>query len=320
MTFIYNATIILSVVSKFIMDKYTKRKGVITKVGVMKGANEMNLPYEIVKNYIDAAKKKAEMPLVKLILLGIFAGMFIACGAEASSVAMHSISNVGLARFIGGCIFPVGLMMIVFIGGELFTGDCLMIMGCVNKKVKVFQMIKVLVVVYLANFIGALTIAFFTYISGQYNYSDSVLAAYTIKVAMGKESLSFGTAFFSGILCNIFVCVAVLMAMSAKDIAGKALAIFFPIMAFVVSGFEHCVANMYYIPAGILAKMNSEYAEVAMETYGYSQAQIDSLNWSNFITKSAIPVTLGNIVGGMVFVGLIIYFINVKDIQKNNEK
>lgn len=279
----------------------------------------MNLPCEIVKSYIDAAKKKAEMPLVKLILLGIFAGMFIACGAEASSVAMHSISNVGLARFVGGCIFPVGLMMIVFVGGELFTGDCLMIMGCINKKVKVLQMIKVLVVVYLSNLAGACMIAFFTYASGQYNYSNSALAAYTIKVAMGKENLSFGTAFVSGILCNIFVCIAVLMAMSAKDIAGKALAIFFPIMAFVVSGFEHCVANMYYIPAGIFAKMNEDYARISMELYGYTQKQLDALNWSNFLTKSAIPVTLGNIAGGMIFVGVIIYFINIKDIKKNNE-
>ena len=274
------------------------------------------LPQKIVEGNINGAVGKANLPLYRMILLGILAGMFIAGGATTSSVAMHAVSNVGLARLVAGCIFPVGLMMIVFVGGELFTGDCMMIMGVVDGKVKTLAMIKTLVVVYLSNLIGAVIIAFLAFSCGQFNYTDGLLGAYTIKVAMGKTALSFGTAFSSGILCNIFVCMAVLMAASAKDIAGKVWAIFFPILAFVVGGYEHCVANMYYIPAGIFAKSNEAYANKAMDLYGYTKEQLDGLNWGSYLVENAIPVTLGNIVGGMIFVALPLYLIHRKNIKE----
>lgn len=253
--------------------------------------NAIVRPQQIVEATMLAAAGKANMPLGRLILLGIFAGMAIAGGGAASSVAMHTISNVGLARFLGGCIFPVGLMMIVFIGGELFTGDCLMIMGCIHKNLSIQKMIKVMVTVYLTNLIGAVLIAFLVYTSGQFDYSGGLLGAYTIKVAAGKVNLSFGSAFSSGILCNIFVCAAVLMGTAAKDIAGKVWGIFFPIMAFVVSGYEHCVANMYYIPAGIFALGNDTYVEMAISEYGYTADSLTALNWGSFLLKSAVPVT-----------------------------
>ena len=223
----------------------------------------ISTPPQIVAANMNAAAGKTRLSLLRMILLGILAGMFIAGGASASSVAMHAISNVGLARLVAGSIFPVGLMMIVLVGGELFTGDCLMIMGCVHGKFSVKSMIKVLVVVYLSNFVGSVLFAELVNLSGQYNYTNGLLGAFTIKVAIGKVNMSFGAAFASGILCNIFVCMAVLMAAAAKDIAGKIWAIFFPILAFIVSGYEHCVANMYYIPAGIFAKANPAYASVA---------------------------------------------------------
>lgn len=282
----------------------------------MKEENTMiKLPKQIVEGNIKAAQAKASMPLGKLILLGVFAGIFIAGGAAGSSVAMHSIGNVGVARFIGGCIFPVGLMMIVFIGGELFTGDCMMIMGCIHKKYNVLTMIKVLVIVWLANFVGAVAVAGMVYGSGQLDYTSGLLGAFTIKVALGKVSMSFVAAFLSGIMCNIFVCAAVLMASAAKDIAGKVWAIFFPIMAFVVSGYEHCVANMYYIPAGIFALSNDAYKTAAMEQYGYTAEQLKNLNWGSFFTDSAIPVTLGNIVGGIIFVAVPLYILHRKNIN-----
>ena len=277
----------------------------------------ISAPLQIVAANMNAAKGKTQLPLLRMILLGIFAGMFIACGASASSLAMHAISNVGVARLVAGAIFPVGLMMIVLVGGELFTGDCLMIMGCIHGKFSVKSMIRVLAVVFLSNFVGSVLFAELVNLSGQYNYTNGLLGAFTIKVAMGKVTLSFGAAFASGILCNIFVCMAVLMAMAAKDISGKILAIFFPILAFVVSGYEHCVANMYYIPAGIFAKANPTYASVALETYGYTTLQLDSLNWANFVVKNLIPVTLGNIVGGMVFVGLPLYLIHAQNLKSD---
>ena len=275
----------------------------------------IQLPQQIVTSNIAAAKGKTALSLGRLILLGIFAGMFIACGASASSVAMHNISNVGLARLVAGAIFPVGLMMIVFVGGELFTGDCLMVMGCLHGRFPVWSMAKVLVVVFLSNFIGAALLAALVSASGQFHYSGDLMGAFTMKVAIGKLTMSFGTAFISGILCNIFVCIAVLMAAAAKDIGGKVWAIFFPIMAFVVSGYEHCVANMYYIPAGILAASNESYVKAAEAAYGYTASQIALLTWGNFVTRNLIPVTLGNIVGGMVFVGLPLYLIHSAKIR-----
>lgn len=274
--------------------------------------NRMALPQQVIDANMQAAERKTKMPLSRLISLGIFAGMFIAGGAAASSVAMHNLANVGLARFLGGCIFPVGLMMIVFIGGELFTGDCLMIIGCVHRNFSARSMLRVILIVYFANLIGAVLVAFLAYFSGQFSYTSNLLGAYTIKVALGKVNISFGAALSSGILCNIFVCGAVLMAGAAKDIAGKVLAIFFPIMAFVVSGYEHCVANMYYIPAGIFALNNEAYAEKAIAEYGYTAEQLSAVNWSNFFLKSAVPVTIGNMLGGMVFLGLPLYFIYEK--------
>ena len=268
------------------------------------------LPQQIVSANILGAKGKTELSLFRMILLGIFAGMFIACGASASSVAMHNISNVGLARLVAGTIFPVGLMMIVFVGGELFTGDCLMIMGCLHGKFSVWSMIKVLLIVFLSNFIGSALIAGLVNASGQLHYSGDLLGAFTIKVAMGKLNMSFGTAFASAIMCNIFVCIAVLMAAAAKDISGKVWAIFFPIMAFVVSGYEHCVANMYYIPAGIFASANNAYLKAAETAYGYTASQLEVLTWGSFLIKNLVPVTLGNIVGGMIFVGLPLYLIH----------
>ena len=274
------------------------------------------LPQQIVAANMTAAKGKTALPLLRIILLGIFAGMFIACGASASSVAMHAVANVGLARLVAGCVFPVGLMMIVFVGGELFTGDCLMIMGCMHKEFSVWKMIKVLIVVWISNLIGSVLFAAMVNASTQYNFTSGLLGAFTIKVAMGKLGMSFSSAFISGILCNFFVCIAVLMAAAAKDIAGKVWAIFFPIMAFVVSGYEHCVANMYYIPAGIFAAGNEAYVQKAMETYGYTAAQLEGLNWENMLIANLLPVTLGNIVGGMVLVGLPLYLIHGAKIRQ----
>ena len=276
----------------------------------MNQTSNILIPQEIVSANIRTSLGKTGLSVFRMILLGIFAGMFIACGASASSVAMHAISNVGLARLVAGSVFPVGLMMIVFVGGELFTGDCLMVMGWLHGSYSLRSMLRVLAVVFFSNFLGAALFAALVSGTTQLDFSGGLLGAFTIKVAMGKLAMSFGSAFVSGILCNFFVCIAILMAASAKDIAGKVLAIFFPIMAFVVSGYEHCVANMFYIPAGIFAASDPAYLQAAMEHYGYTAGQLEALNWTNFLTNNLLPVTLGNIVGGMLFVGLPLYLIH----------
>ena len=238
--------------------------------------NNFNTPAQVLEANMKAGEGKATLPLLKCILLGIMAGAFIAFGGASSNAAIHNISNQGLAKALAGTIFQVGLMMIVFVGGELFTGDCLMIAGVVDKRFSALKMMKTLVVVWLSNLVGAVIIATLVYFSGLLDYSNGGLGAFTIKVALGKCTLTPFRAVCSGILCNILVCIAVLMATSAKDIAGKVWAIFFPIWAFVIGGWEHCVANMFYIPAGIIASCNDNYVAKAEELYGITVFVITS--------------------------------------------
>ena len=280
-------------------------------------------PKEVSENYINACQTKISMSNWVLIGKAIMAGALIALGAAMSSVAAHTIKDVGLARLTAAVVFPVGLMMVVLMGAELFTGDCLVAMSMFDKKQKLLSCVRLLVLVYIGNFIGSVLIAVLVALSGQLDYSAGVLGAYTIKIAVGKVNLTFVKGVASGIICNILVCAAVLMAMCAKDISGKILVCFFVIMLFVTGGFEHCVANMYYIPAGIVAMLNPDYVEAAKVTYGYSQEYLNTLNVANFFVKNLLPVTIGNILGGMFFVGAPMYYLNRgnnKPAKGTNEK
>lgn len=270
--------------------------------------NYFNSPADIVAANINAGGRKATLPVSRMILLGILSGAFIALGGATSNTAVHGITDVGLSRTLAGAIFPVGLMMVVFLGAELFTGNCLMIMAVLQKEASWKQMLKNLVVVYFSNLVGALVIVVLLVFSGNLNYSGGLLGAYTIKVAVGKVGISPIQGITSGILCNVLVCIAVLLASAAKDITGKIWAIFFPIWAFVVGGFEHCVANMFYIPAGILAAKNPDYAVMAQEAYGITAEQIDQLTVLGSL-NNFLPVTVGNMIGGMLLVGVPLWII-----------
>lgn len=263
---------------------------------------------EVIEQNIQNGIKKTNLTTKKLILLGIAAGFFIGIGAEASSLAMHGISNVGLARTVAGAVFPIGLMLIVLLGGELFTGNCLISMAVYDKKAKLKGMIRNLTIVYISNFIGAALMAWMINNCGQLNFSDGGAGAFTIKVALGKVGIDPIQAIVSGILCNVLVCLAIFMAATAKDVAGKCIAIFFPIFVFVISGFEHCVANMYYIPAGIFAAQNPLYVAKATELYGITAEQLSGLNFGTMFSN-LVPVTIGNVIGGMVFVGLLYWYL-----------
>ena len=270
---------------------------------------------EAIDKYIVGCQSKVEMSKENLIARSVLAGTLIGMGAAASSVAAHTISDVGLARLAAAVVFPVGLMMVILLGAELFTGDCLMAMSVTDGKQNLKEIIKVLVSVYFGNFIGAGALALLINMSGQLNYSGGMLGAYTIKIAIGKVNVSFIEGVTSGLLCNVLVCAAVLMAVCAKDVTGKLLAVFFTIMLFVTAGFEHCVANMYYITAGLFAKLNPSYVSLAMEQYGYGVEQIRNLNWYHFLVTNLIPVTIGNLLGGIVFLGLPLYYMNSKKVD-----
>ena len=273
--------------------------------------NLFNSPVQVIETNIKGGETKVNLPIIKMIILGIMAGAFIALGGATSSTAAHNISNVGLSRFVSGIIFPVGLMLITFIGGELFTGNCLTSMGAMDHRFSWGKVVRDLCIIWLSNLVGAVIIAALTYFSGNLDYSSGLLGAYSIKVALGKCAITPVKGITSGILCNILVCAAILMGTASKDIGGKVWAIFFPIMAFVVGGFEHCVANMFYIPVGIMASMNETYVQKAQEAYGITAEQLSKLSIGGFISNQ-IPVTIGNILGGMIFVGLPCYLVHCK--------
>ncbi len=274
-------------------------------------------PPEYVEAYINASVAKAYMPTGKLFLMGMMAGAFVAIGAASASAASHALTNIGVAKALAGIVFPIGLMMIIFIGGELFTGDTMMLMGAMHKQFTYQRLLRTLFWVYLSNLNGAVLISFLVVNSGQYAYSANGLGAYTIKVAVDKCNGSFTSLLISGILCNVLVCVAVLMSMAAKDTTGKVFGFLFPIFAFVIAGYEHCVANMYYIPAGMQAARNEVYVNKAMELYGLTAEQIASVNIPNFFVGNLLPVTIGNIIGGMLFISLPLYVLHKDKLYKN---
>ncbi|MGN0439021.1 MAG: formate/nitrite transporter family protein [Lachnospiraceae bacterium] len=271
---------------------------------------QMHSPKEIIDNNMIGAVNKANLKLSKMIALGILAGMFIAVGGVTSNTAVHSIPNVSLARVLAGSVFPIGLLMIVLVGGELFTGNCLMVMATLDKRIRTSLFLRNLVVVFFSNLLGALIMDVLIFYSGNLDISGGALGAYTIKIAVDKVNLSPIRGVASGLLCNFLVCMAILKGAAAKEVAGKIMATWFPIFAFVLDGFEHIVANMYYIPISILAKTNPVYVAKAQEVYGITTEQLDSLNVIGML-NNFIPVTFGNMLGGM-FIGFMLYFINVK--------
>lgn len=268
----------------------------------------INLPGEIAANYVSMGKKKAETSLRNLLLMGVLAGMFIALAAVAANTASCTITSPGLAKLTAGAVFPAGLIMVLLAGGELFTGDCLILISVLEKETTAAKMLRCWIVVYLGNFVGSLLIAWAVNEAGQLSLFSGALAAATVKTAVAKTSLSFFSAFLLGVLCNFLVCIAVWCCFAGKTLADKAIGVFFPIMLFVVSGFEHSVANMYYIPAGLFALHNGTFAAAAIQ----GGVDVSGLTWGSFLLKNLLPVTLGNIVGGSLLVGLIYWTLYLK--------
>ncbi len=265
-------------------------------------------PEQIAEQTVQNAVKKANSSVPRLLVLGILAGAFIAFASAGSNAAIYNIPWAGVGKALAGALFTTGLMMVIVAGSELFTGNTLMVAALAQKRISVGGMLKNWITVYAGNFAGALLIAWLIFMSGQLDFTNGLLGGFTIKTAAYKVSLSFTKAFVMGILCNWLVCLAVWMAYGAKDMSGRLLAIFFPIWLFITSGFEHCVANMYYIPAGILAKSNPEWVRQAI-SLGASAEKIRDLTWSGFFLKNLMPVTLGNLVGGAVFTGMAYWFV-----------
>lgn len=268
-------------------------------------------PKETVEAVIDIGVKKGRHTLHYSLSMGVLAGAMIALAAVGSNVGTFNLlgdtSLLGVGKALQGVMFAGGLAMVVTTGAELFTGNVLLTLACLERRLSFRQLITNWWKVWLANFIGALLVVIAVYGSGQFHFGQSMLGAMTVKAALGKINLSFVEAFLLGVLCNWLVCLAVWISFSAKSITGKVVGIFFPIWLFVVSGYEHCIANMYYVPAGIMASQDSSVMQ-ALVSMGISEQAVSSLTWKAFIVNNLLPVTLGNILGGAVLVAGIFWY------------
>ena len=254
----------------------------------------MNTPAGVAANYLNTGVYKVRLHFWKMLLLAIMAGAFIALAGVGASTASCLVEGPSAAKLVSACVFPGGLAMVVLAGAELFTGNSLLVIPLLSRKVRFSGVLRSWAVVYLGNLIGALAVAALAVYSHQLGQFSGALAASAMSTAAAKCSLTFGDAFLRGMACNFLVCIAVWISFAARDVAGKIVGLYFPILLFVVAGFEHSVANMYYISVGLLARGNAACAAAA------SQAGLDlsALTWGNFFGANLLPVTLGNIVGG----------------------
>ncbi len=254
----------------------------------------------------------------KLIILGIFAGVFIGFGAQLATVAGHDMSTyfgVGFSKLLMGAVFSVGLMLVVIAGAELFTGNNLVVLSALDKRISWGKVFSHWGIVFAANFIGSILLVYMIFFSGLWKTSSYHVGAFALKIANGKVNLSFMEAFTRAILCNWLVCLAVWMAFASRYVIGKIFAILFPVMAFVASGYEHSIANIFFIVKGILLKSQPEVVAAS----GLSADQLGNLNWSGFIFGNLIPVTIGNIIGGAFFVAFLYWMVYLKP-QTSNSK
>lgn len=275
--------------------------------------SELNLflPKQIAEKIKEVCYGKCRIPMKKFFILAILAGAFIGFGAELSIMVSHDVGtkmSVGLAKFLAGSVFSVGLMLVVIAGSELFTGDNLIVIAALEKKIRWTELFKAWGIVYMGNFVGSIILVIIMFCSGLWAANGGAVGAAAVNIANAKVHLTFMEALMRGIGCNWLVCLAVWMATSAKDVVGKIFAIYFPIMAFVASGFEHSVANMFFIPYGIFLRS----VPSVVSATGKSASAFTSLNWGTFFVNNLIPVTIGNIIGGAFFVGVIYWYIYLK--------
>ena len=260
----------------------------------------MNTPAEIARSYAAAGIKKTQLSVGKTVLLAMMAGAFIALAGVGATLAAVSVPLPSVGKLVGACVFPAGLAMVLVAGSELFTGNNLLILPLLRREITFGRMLRNWGLVYLGNLLGALLVSVLVTYSGTFSLFDGGAAAAVVAAGKAKVSMPFLQAMLKGILCNFLVCIAVWMAFAATDVGGKIAAVFFPIMLFVLCGFEHSVADMYYVPTAILTA----------SAYGLDAG---ALGWGTFLLRCLLPVTLGNIIGGVGFVGTVYWAVYGKE-------
>ena len=264
------------------------------------------LPAEMARKAENAGVAKAELGHWRMLALAVLAGAFVGLGAVFATTLTTGVCGLtyGIYRLDGGLVFCLGLILVVVAGAELFTGNNLIVMAWASGKVSTGRLLRNWGIVYVGNFLGSLLTAVGMFLSGQYKAAGGALGINALNIAQAKVSLGFAEALILGVFCNVLVCLAVWLCMSARSTTDKILAIVFPITAFVAAGFEHSVANMYFIPLGLFIKQWGGL-EVAAADYA-------NLTWANFILANLLPVTIGNIIGGAGLVGLVYWFIYLR--------
>jgi formate transporter len=251
---------------------------------------------------------KANYNLRTTVMLGILAGAFIAFAGEFyTMVTFDAQLGSSIARLLGGLAFSLGLILVVIAGAELFTGNTLLVIAYMTRKITLTKVLRNWGLVYIGNLIGALGVVFLVYYSQQWHQGNYAFAAQSLNIGLGKVKYDFITAVIRGTLANSLVVLAVWLSYSGRTVTDKVLAIIFPVTAFVASGFEHSIANMYFVPFAILLK--AQPAAVAAFTSAFPGADLTNLTMGSFIINNLIPVTMGNIIGGSVFVGLAYWFV-----------
>lgn len=260
---------------------------------------------QTVQTVCETGVKKAQRPAKKMLILAILAGVYIGFGAQLATTLILDAAQyigLGLSNVLAGVVFSVGLILVLIAGAELFTGNNLLCVSYLCNRITGNELLKNWTIVYIGNFIGSILLAWIIFNTGLYATGGNALGLKAIELANNKVNLSFSQAFFRGLACNWLVCLALWMASKAENNTGKILSVIFPITAFVASGFEHSIANMYFIPMGIFLK---GVGGLAYNNVG----GLVNLTWGGFIAKNLIPVTLGNIVGGAFFVAILYCYI-----------
>ena len=273
-------------------------------------------PAKMAARMEDVGVTKAGLRWDTMFALAILAGAFIGCGAIFATVVTTGLAaagmGYGLVRLAGGLVFSLGLIAVVVAGAELFTGNNLIVMAFAGGRVTLPQVLRNWGIVYLGNFVGSILTAGIMFFTKQYTFSSGALGANALTIANTKCSLDFVQAIFLGIMCNALVCLAVWLCSSARSVTDKILAIIFPISAFVAAGFEHSIANMYFIPIGLFIKDFVPADAKFWADIGKTAADFGNLTWFAFFIKNLLPVTIGNIIGGAGFVGLVYWFIYLR--------
>ena len=269
---------------------------------------------ETTANYSNAGAAKTKLSIAKMLLLGILAGFLIGFPSCVTNMATYALDNNSTIRMVSGLLFAFGLGMVVITGAELFTGNTLITISVLDKKATLAGMLRNWVFVYIGNFIGSMALSFICAQFGWLSAGSNALASFSMKLAVGKMTMPFQNAFFMGVLCNILVTIGVLLSLSGKDGISRFIGAWAPVMFFVTCGFNHSIADMTYCMLGLFAKNVPAYVEAAQS----AGVALGNLTWGNYFVGNLIPVTLGNLVGG-VCVGALFWFAYLKGAARDKK-